>query len=73
MKITLISPPAGPAAGSFNGLHQKSNFLAIKFSETGRRRSYRRMITSAIPAPTTCGAIPLRVVSTSGSSGMAVS
>ena len=26
---TPFSPPSGPAAGSFNGFHPKSNFLAV--------------------------------------------
>jgi len=29
MKPTPISPPTGPAAGSFNGHHHKSNFFAV--------------------------------------------
>jgi phage-related baseplate assembly protein len=28
-RITPISPPTGPATGSSNGLHPKSNFLAF--------------------------------------------
>jgi formylglycine-generating enzyme required for sulfatase activity/uncharacterized membrane protein len=27
--VTPFSPPSGPATGSFNGLHHKSNFLAV--------------------------------------------
>jgi len=34
-----ISPPFGPATGSFNGLHLKSKFLAIIRKKTAAKRN----------------------------------
>ena len=51
MKTTPVSPPSGPAIGSFNGLHRESNFLAIQNSTT--------MQTSTTITPRSFRGLPL--------------
>jgi ankyrin repeat protein len=40
-QATPISPPSGPATGSFNGLHWESNFLALTGTGPHHRTSHR--------------------------------
>ena len=39
--FTPFSPPSGPATGSFNGLHNNSEFLAVHHSFVSDRRAFK--------------------------------
>ena len=69
------SPPSVSSSRYFDLRFTETNVrpaISASSGETGQRRSYRRMITSEIFFPITCGEMPNLVVSTSGSSGIEI-